>query len=286
MDGLRKRMRAVMSDEPAGTLRKVHGSQYKDELGRAYLARSWQQHENRRQYYERAKNIGKDRRHFVFTDMDAVKEIMDRFSNKHLGYLLSMLCRMEYKTGRLIDEKGASLSENKFKGVLRVKDKRTIDAFIDGMLEHGVFEKREDGYYINQRYHFRNKALSDRLIKSFITALRKVSDEISAGDMGILYRLLPYVHYTTNMICIDPFEEVPENIKYLNVKAIAELIGISERKTKAVLTRLRKAGIISETILRDDQRNRYMILNPYIFYRKPGKPDEALRAMFAATPYA
>ena len=286
MDDLREKLTAIMKDLPAGDLHKVQNDTYADELGRLFRVQSHQQIEAKRELSERLKQLGKDRRHFVFTDMEAVREIIDHFSNKHLGYLFTLLCYMEFKTGRLVNAKGESLTIQEIREALGVRDNRTVNKFIRSMTDRGVIEERADGYYINRKYHFRDEAFNERVIKTFMSALKKASEMVSKADLGILYRLLPYVHYSTNMICINPFEQDAEKIEYLNAGAVAELVGIHERKARAALDRLRKAGIIAETTLRDRKREVFYTLNPYIFYRKPGKPDESLRAMFAATPYA
>lgn len=142
-----------------------------------------------------------------------------------------------------------------------------------------VFET--DGVYtVNDRYHFRKKVGrgADTLIKTFFTTLKKF--ELSPADLGCVYKLLPYVHYDTNMVCADPFAE-PHAIRFLGDKEIGDIMGLSDRKTKDVMKRLRQSGIIGEWINVKDKREKFTILNPYVFYRKAGEPDETLRALFS-----
>jgi hypothetical protein len=52
-----------------------------------------------------------------------------------------------------------------------------------------------------------------------------------------------------------------------------------------MLDTLRKAGVVAETIRQDDKRDRIFTLNPFVFYRKAGKPDDTLRGLFASSRY-
>jgi hypothetical protein len=85
------------------------------------------------------------------------------------------------------------------------------------------------------------------------------------------------------MICADPFTE-PENIEFLNKTQIAELVEMDADKTYKMLNKLHKLGVVAETS-RGDKRNRFYTLNPFVFYRKKGQPDDTLRAMFMSSPY-
>jgi hypothetical protein len=86
------------------------------------------------------------------------------------------------------------------------------------------------------------------------------------------------------MICAEPFTE-PEKIQFLNKTQIAILVGMDEKKTSKMLDKLRKIGVVAETIRQDDKRDHIFTLNPYIFYRKKAYPDDTLRGLFASTPY-
>ncbi|WP_244863412.1 hypothetical protein [Paenibacillus cisolokensis] len=140
----------------------------------------------------------------------------------------------------------------------------------------------EDGgrFTLNDRYHFRKKANDevDALIKTYFTALRAF--RLTAADLGFVYKLLPYVHYETNLVCADPFAPA-EEITFLSDKEIGDIVGMTETKTKEALGRLRKARIIGEWIDAEDRRKKFTALNPYVFYRKQGEPDGMLAALFA-----
>jgi hypothetical protein len=241
-------------------------------------------------YYLRAKasdaaykrlrlNKQRDNRHFSFTHMENIREVISNVSAVHCGYLLILQCFMEFGTGKLTltrkeMPKAVGTSESTFNRFWRVVRSRGIVTLTNGE------------WYINPRYHFRQQAKSDRVIKLFTTTILQLmeADKMKPAELGFLYKLLPYVHYETNMICSDPFVAI-QDIQFLNAAAIAELVGMEPKETRKTLDKLRKAGVVAETIRRDDKRDRLFTLNPFVFYRKKGQPDDALRGLFEATRY-
>jgi hypothetical protein len=235
-------------------------------------------------HYVRAKSsdeaykqfILQDNRHFSFADMDAIKIIISKVSTVHCGYLLILQCYMEYGTGKL------TLTRKEMPKALGTSES-TFNRFWKEMQNYGIINGKNGGFFVNPYFHFRQQPKNNRVIKLFFTPLKQLIKELTASELGFLYKLLPYVHFDTNIICADPFTE-PENILFLNKTQIALLVGMEEKKASKILDKFRKIGVIAETIRQDDKRDRIFTLNPFIFYRKKGKPDDTLRGLFASTP--
>ncbi|MFE4435854.1 hypothetical protein [Peribacillus butanolivorans] len=157
--------------------------------------------------------------------------------------------------------------------------------FTKALEENEILEKIDGKYRINPAYHFGGMAKERKVIKLFTTTLKLLAEVIKPAELGFLYKLLPYVHFDTNMICTNPHEGQPELIQYLNEKAISELLNKDYKEVKTLLRKLRKAGVLAKTTGKDDERNNFHHLNPYIFYRKSGRPNDTLNGIFAASPY-
>ncbi|WP_342042593.1 hypothetical protein [Bacillus sp. OTU2372] len=227
--------------------------------------------------YKRIQYYHQDNRHFSFADMENIKNVISKVKTVDCGYLLILQCYMEYGTGKL------ALDRKEMQKALGIS-KPTFQRFWAAMISNGIIFKDNGEFYVNPDFHFRHQPNHNRVIKLFTTTLKQLTDKLTASELGFLYKLLPYVHYDTNMICADPFTE-PENIKFLNKTQIAILVDMDEKKASKLLDKLRKIGIIVETIRQDDKRDHIFTLNPYVFYRKKGKPDDTLRGLFASTPY-
>ncbi|MEI4622137.1 hypothetical protein KFD70_19165 [Bacillus pfraonensis] len=240
--------------------------------------------ENQKQAYKNKLEKERDNRHFSFADMENIKEVISKLTNIQLGYLLKLQCHMEFGTGFLIGKDGAVMTKKvdieHTLGVTNSTNKRLCKA----LESNGILEEVEGGYRINPTYHFRGQVQEQKIIKLFTTTLKHLCEVLKPAEIGFLYKLLPYVHYETNMVCINPHEVDPTKIEFLNIKAIAQLVDMEEKKVSTLLTKLRKGLIVAE-VRRQDKKNIFFVLNPYIFYRKSGKPDDTLRGMFAASPY-
>ncbi|WP_103110263.1 hypothetical protein [Brevibacillus reuszeri] len=275
-----RKVTKLLNGGPIGTLTPTSGRMARDEAGRVYEYKSMEQKdvERRRKYAER------DQRHFSFSDMRNMREITESLSNKYCGYVLLLQPYIAFKSGLLVHNgrDGKPLKAADFAAIWNVS-KRTANVVLDELEAHSiVFGGTNGTYTLSDRYHFRKKAGDevDALIKTFFTTLRRV--RLTAADLGILYKLLPYVHLDTNVICSDPFAENPEDVRYLNEKHIAGVLDMSADKTRAAMKRLRKAGVTGEWTKEYDDRETLTVLNPYVFYRKSGEPDGTLRTLFAA----
>ena len=268
-------------ENPKADLRRVDRYRAVDENGVPYKVVSLHQSEA----LKRILNYGKDRRHFSFAHMQNIREVIARMSTVNCGRLLMLIGHIDFETGVLVNERGKPMDKNDMREVVKLSERAFRD-FFRTMTENDIIQELENGQYrINPQYHFVGKLDDDKAVKAFTAAVRKLADVLKPAELGFVYKLLPHVHYSTNMICLDPFEPDPRRIQFLNAKRIAEVVGMDEKETVKILKRLRKAGVLAETRREDDKRDVLFIVNPFIFYRKKGRPDETLRAMFSAHPY-
>lgn len=229
--------------------------------------------------------IKNDRRHFNFADMENISEVISNLSNVHLGYLLHLQCFMDFEEGILKGKEGRKMTKKVDIQKTLCISKDTNKRFCKALEDNSILEVANGVYRINPMYHFRGKSHDQKVIKLFTTTLKKLCNTINPNELGFLYKLLPYVHLETNMICINPFERDPMKIQYLNIQTIAEITGIHKKKIQTLIRGLRKGGVIRESI-GEDKRHNFITLNPYIFYRKSGQPDNTLKSMFASSPYS
>ena len=278
-----RRMRKIQSGKPIGDIKPTGNNGYgTDEVGRVYKYMSLDQ----ANAIERERQKQADKRHFSFSHMRHIRDITDNLPNKICGYILLLQPHIKWITNVLIDAKGNPLDSKGISAALKVTP-RTGKQVIERLIQEDVLDRDSDGnYVVNNRYHFRKKLRGDEksmLVKTFFTSLKDL--KLKPAELGALYKLLPYVHYETNMICANPFEEYPQDIRFLNIKEIAELIGMHEKKVIELLRELKKAGAIAETTkFVEDARVKYITLNPFIFYRQSGQPDASLCAMFLSKP--
>lgn len=233
--------------------------------------------------YESAKkrrSYRRDKRNFAFGHMRNIREITAGLSNKYCGYILLIQPYIAFRSNVLVKEGRGDTSLN-IDDLARVWNvsKRTARVVLGELELRSIMFETGGRFTINDRYHFRKKAAEDvdALIKTYFTTLK--TSELTAADLGFVYKLLPYVHYETNTVCADPFAD-PEDVRFLNEREIAEAVGMSEKEAVKVLARLRKSNILRGYINANNRRDTLTILNPYVFYRKKGEPDPMVLALF------
>jgi hypothetical protein len=235
--------------------------------------------------YKKQVEKKRDNRHFNWADMENIQKVISNLSNVHLGYLLHLQCFIELGTNVLKGKGGKEMTKKtdiqKALGISKDVNTR----FCKAVEDIGVLEKVDGRLQINPSYHFNGTINDQKVIKLFTTTLTRLCETLKPVELGFLYKLLPFVHLETNMICINPFEDEPSKIQFLNIQGIAEVTGIHEKNVSSLIRELRKQTIVVESI-REDKRNTFITLNPYIFYRKGGLPDKTLKGMFASSPYA
>lgn len=99
-----------------------------------------------------------------------------------------------------------------------------------------------DDQYIKINNKFCNKGniinKKDEVVRMFNDAIRYLYDNSSANEhnkIGMLIKLLPYVHFNTNIICSNPTEEKDELIKPLKQKEILHILDVTKPTIASLL---------------------------------------------------
>jgi hypothetical protein len=218
---------------------------------------------------------------FTFAAMEAIHEVIDVLTTAQCGYLLVLQCYVDYDSGTLINADKTPMVTSDMIEALQLKRKRqTFYDFLRACLESGIMSKSDDGRYgINPRYHFRGVTRNKAVVRSYTAMVRQVYRSVKAVDLGLMYRMLPYVHYGTNALCTNPLERDPKKIRWFNGRELAEAIGVDE---KTLIRRLPRMVFGEEYVvarLKVGDVDGYFF-NPNVFYRKDTRPDDTLLSMF------
>lgn len=217
---------------------------------------------------------------FTFSDMERMQDVISVISESHCGYLLLLQTYIDYDTNVLVvGQKKTPMSKRDMQTVLGTKD-TAFKRFFSEMKKHGIIIENSEGHFsINRNFHFRGPADNRKVIKSFSSKVRNLYADCKAQDLGLVYKLLPYVHYETNTICRNPYETSLDRIEPFNLEDIAKLMSSTERSIYSKLRNL-KLGDMYVFAQISGGRSTFYKINPFIFYRKDGKPDSTLREIF------
>jgi hypothetical protein len=218
---------------------------------------------------------------FTFAAMEAMHEVIDVLTTAQCGYLLLLQCYVDYGSGRLVHaDKTAMTTTDMMRALQLGKKRQTFYDFLSACLDRDIITKNDDeSYSVNPRYHFRGVTHNRAVIRSYSTKVKQIYREVKAVDLGLMYRMLPFVHYGTNALCANPTEQDPNNIRWFNGKELADAIGVHEKTLSGRLTRMKFGDefVVARLSLGEFKR---FVFNPNVFYRKNTEPDATLTAMF------
>lgn len=230
-----------------------------------------------REFYAKIQTTGRAPE-FTVTNMHNIDEVIEKVSDKNCGYLLYLQCFVNYDAILENPDKTA-MSRADIMRTLKL-GRTALHQFLREMTDHDVIYECGDRYRLNPRYHFQGKTDNLAVVKTFVAKVKELYTEVNAKDLGFVYKLLRYIHLETNTICANPYERDVENTLPLTKEDIATVTGVS---AKSVYTKLRNLKFGDQYVFAEVSygKYRYYKINPFVFYRKNGKPDATLREMFS-----
>lgn len=228
---------------------------------------------------EEAKIRGRSK-DFTFSVMDALHEVTSVLTNAQCGYMLVLQGYADYK-GRLAKPDRQSLMKPAdMAEVLALTNRRsTFYDFLTRAIDNEIIIEAGDVYSINQRYHFRGPINGRIAVQSFTQNIRKAYAENMPEDLGLIYRMLPFVNVKYNTLCHNPDERIVSEVRPLKAKEIAEICGIAP----ATFSRRFREWTFNERYIMAKvtigKRTQYMF-NPFIIYRGKDMTDYMAKGIF------
>lgn len=223
---------------------------------------------------------------FTASEMSNLHEVYDVLTTTQCGYLLRLQCNVGYEGGILLTGNHKPMTTSHMMDELGLKRKRqTFYDFLSACVDNGIIIEIENGengvvYAVNQRYHFKGAFAGKNVVKTYIETFKEAYKEVKAADLGLLYRMIPFIHYETNALCANPFEKDISKVRLFNGKELAEAIGIHP---DTLTKRLARAKFGGRSIVARTQGVgvpvRYYV-NHRLFYRRDKAPNANLRMLF------
>lgn len=273
-----RKVHEVRTGQASAELHRIRGHWFTDSRGRVFRAVSLDQIEAQRKYKR------KKSREYSSANMESISEVIQHLTNAQCAYLLRLQCNLSYNNGLLENTNGTLMTTKDMIKELGLSRKRqTFYDFLNVCLEREIIEEREDGYAINPKYHFKGKADVPYYIKAYTAKVKQVYKGVKAEDIGLIYRMLQFVHYSTNALCANPFETDAKKVRKFNRKDMAEALGISIKHVSTRLPKMKFGDVYVMAKVTYGEETFYM-MNPYIFYRKKGDTEQlepTLQVIFA-----
>lgn len=241
-------------------------------------------HKSQDDGYRRMKERKGRGRSFFWNGLERMPIVSEALTPSQSGYLLVLSSYINYD-GLLVRSENdpTAMDTSDMQKVLRLTGSRqsTFYDFLAACLINGVIvEKETDHFYVTKPFHFKGKTEGERVAKTYITALRAMYEEVSAHNIGLLYRMIPYIHIESNVLCVNPEEVTPSLVRKMSRKELAEAIGVNPATVSRITGRLIYDNKPVFAVIRTATDGTYYMLNPSIFERKEREYNVTERTIF------
>lgn len=105
----------------------------------------------------------------------------------------------------------------------------------------------------------------DNFTKVYKEEAKQLLSKLSDRQAGAIFKLMPYAHKDTYVLCANPQEFEPSNVEILSSRDIAKILGIASNSTRNLLSSLINDGaMISVSGAKTGVKGRGYVISPYV----------------------
>ncbi|MGR5959015.1 hypothetical protein ACT7DM_01820 [Bacillus cereus] len=105
----------------------------------------------------------------------------------------------------------------------------------------------------------------DNFTKVYKEEAKQLLSKLSDRQAGAIFKLMPYAHKDTYVLCANPQEFEPSNVEILSSRDIAKILRIASNSTRNLLSMLINEGaMISVSGAKTGVKGRGYVISPYV----------------------
>lgn len=232
---------------------------------------------------------------FVFTFFKQSRMISERFptlNNADIARLMYIGTYIAWQTGRLQYDNGKVIDRQGFEKLTGLSQKRARELF-QRYIDEGILSEQQDGIYMNATVFYRGNVreirseVADlqytRLFKKTVRELYEQSNGRTVGQLALVYSVLPFLNFATNIVCYNPDETDSDLIRPMNLEKLSVLLEYGNpAKLKTALNRVKIDGKVVFGFFEDvnDRRQKRITVNPRVVFAGNGEQLQAIKAQF------
>lgn len=224
-------------------------------------------------------------RHWVASYHDPIEQVAKSLSLTETGAIIKLLPYMRFKSeGKLIKD-GKPLRQADIQRIFK-RGKTATSDILKSLEDKDVIsvlrEGRSNVYFISAHFHEIGSVRdSEKFTKLYQVRTREITDELALHEAGILYKILPYFHFSEYYLVDNPNEQDVKKLRYIGRNELAERIGMRAQDLTATVRKLRNKGALMST---ESGRSIRYIVHPDVMFRQSIETDwtDAVRKMFDA----
>lgn len=230
----------------------------------------------------------------LFRRLVTMEEQYPTLTKPDVARLLYLLTFIKYESNRLQSDNGRQHYTKKYlEGMLEMSTKR-FNEYFKRLENEGIIRETETGeLFINPTvayYGHKSTIKQDikdlhhtRLFKNTVRDLYEKFKGRRLGQLSVIYSVLPFLNFKSNVICHNPDETSDRLIKPMELAELAELLKYSDKaKLKATLNRIKINGqpVFGFFENPHDRRSFRIVVNPSVVFAGDGEALEAIKVLF------
>ncbi|MHC8516786.1 hypothetical protein [Sporosarcina sp. ITBMC105] len=234
---------------------------------------------------------------FVFAFFRQSRMIEERFPSllkPDLARLMFVGTFIAWENGELRYENGVPIKKDGLHTLVNMSRKR-FNEFYSRMITEDIIQEAEDGtIHVNPSVFYRGGIKSyqyelddvqyTRMFRKTVRSLYAEYNGRSLGQLALIYAIMPFVNFQTNIIAYNADESKEELVRPMSLDKLAVLLDFGNaQKLKSALNRVKANGkpVFGFFENPHDRRKYRIVVNPYVIYAGDGEGLRALKALFS-----
>lgn len=251
--------------------------------GSAYVRHASQDEGYRKKIEQDRFKGSPDQKHWIASYHEPINEISSDLSLTEAGAIIKLIPYIKFRSfGKLIkDDK--PLKQAAIQRIFK-RGKDATREILRNLEDKGVISVEKEGrsnvFFISAKFHeMGNVRNGDMFTKLYKVRTREITDGLELVEAGILYKILPYFHFSEYYLVDNPDEQDTDKLRYIGRDELADRIGMHRQDLSAAVRKLRNKGALMST--HSGRSVRYLV-HPDIMFRQSMETDwtDAVRKLF------
>jgi hypothetical protein len=233
--------------------------------------------------------------YFVFAFFESCKTMGERYptlTQADLARLMFVGTYTGYQTGRLQHDNGRAIDKKALEKLVGLS-RNKFGEFYRKLVADDILQELGDEVFVNPSVFYRG-SLKDlpyhldeyrhtRMFRQTVRDLYARYTGRSTAQLAVIYAVLPFLNFDTNVVCFNPEETEEDNIRPMNLENLAALLHYRDTsKLKRSLNSVKIDGQHAFWLPTNvnDRRERRIIANPRVVYAGKAESLRAIKVLF------
>lgn len=245
------------------------------------------------QYAKRASEItqyNEENGGFVFTFYNLADHIGNELTKADLARLLFLATHLTYNGNILKFDNGVAITKKNMPELLGLKNE-AFNKFYKTVTQLSILVESHSGERISmcEDYFYKGslpKNITEQGIaytRTYVKGIRYLYAQYGttrkAGQLGLLYLVIPYIHKDTNILATNTDEQERRFIEALTLEEVANILGYTPNKVTTALTSV-ILGDEYVFMITQVGNEKNVVVNPRVFWRGKGVPQGTVDTLF------